>query len=136
MLTLVNQMFKVYFKINRHQLCKPLMRAIDSCNLKDKFALAQIITYKFFAGLKAMFDGDFRTANECLSFAFLKCHKNSTKNKRSILLYLVPVKMILVSAYVTCFFNKISQKFEFQLLIIFYLSRDTCQKNHCWKNII
>ncbi|EEB11975.1 PCI domain-containing protein, putative [Pediculus humanus corporis] len=95
MLTLVNQMFKVYFKINRHQLCKPLMRAIDSCNLKDKFALAQIITYKFFAGLKAMFDGDFRTANECLSFAFLKCHKNSTKNKRSILLYLVPVKMIL-----------------------------------------
>lgn len=96
MLTLVNQMFKVYFKINRHQLCKPLMRAIESSNLKDRFALAQTITYKFFAGQRAMFDGDFKTANECLSFAFLRCHKNSPKNKRSILLYLVPVKIILV----------------------------------------
>ncbi|KAK6631946.1 hypothetical protein RUM44_006976 [Polyplax serrata] len=95
MLTLVNQMFKVYFKINRHQLCKPLMRAIESSNLKDRFALAQTITYKFFEGQRAMFDGDFKTANECLSFAFLRCHKNSPKNKKSILLYLVPVKMIL-----------------------------------------
>lgn len=99
MLTLVNQMFKVYFKINRHQLCKPLIRAIDSCNLKDRFALAQTITYKFYEGQRAMFDGDFKNADECLSFAFQRCHKRSPKNKRSCLLYLVPVKMILVSIF-------------------------------------
>lgn len=97
MLTLVNQMFKVYFKTNRHHLCKPLIRAIDSCILKDRFSLAQTITYKFYAGRRAMFDGDFSNADECLSYAFQRCHKRSPKNKRSILLYLVPIKMNLVS---------------------------------------
>jgi len=95
---LANQMFKVYFKINRHHLCKPLVRAIESCPLKDKFSLAQRITYKFYTGQRAMFDGDYKTADECLSYCFANCHNSSKKNKRSILIYLVPVKMILVSA--------------------------------------
>ena len=95
MLNIANQLFKVYFRINKIQLCKPLIRAIDSLPFKDLFSLSQQITYRFFVGRKAMFDSDYKLANECLTYAFENCHKNSTKNKRLILIYLVPVKMLL-----------------------------------------
>lgn len=95
MLTIVNQLLKVYFYINKIHLCKPLIRAIDSTNLKEPFPLAQRITYKYFVGRKAMFDSDYRAADEHLSFAFQNCHRKSIKNKKQILTYLVPVKMLL-----------------------------------------
>ncbi|KPJ06019.1 PCI domain-containing protein 2-like [Papilio machaon] len=95
MLTLVNQLLKVYFRINKLHLCKPLIRAIDSSPFKDHFPLAQQITYRYFVGRKAMFDSDYASADEYLSYAFQKCHRDSRKNKRLILTYLIPVKMLL-----------------------------------------
>lgn len=38
-------------------------------------------------------------AEEYLSFAFEHCHRASQKNKRMILIYLLPVKMLLVSHF-------------------------------------
>ncbi|XP_030057380.1 LOW QUALITY PROTEIN: PCI domain-containing protein 2 [Microcaecilia unicolor] len=95
MLFLVNQLFKIYFKINKLHLCKPLIRAIDSSNLKDEYSMAQRVTYRYYVGRKAMFDSDFKQAEEYLSFAFVHCHPSSQKNKRMILIYLLPVKMLL-----------------------------------------
>lgn len=60
MLALINQLLKIYFRINKLHLCKPLIRAIESSSYKDQFALAQQITYKFFVGRKAMFDSDYK----------------------------------------------------------------------------
>ncbi|XP_006813509.1 PCI domain-containing protein 2-like [Saccoglossus kowalevskii] len=95
MLYLVNQLFKIYFKINKLHLCKPLIRAIDSSNLKDQFPISQRVTFRYFVGRKAMFDSDFKSAEEYLSFAFIHCHRTSKKNKRLILIYLLPIKMLL-----------------------------------------
>ncbi|KAM6945496.1 LOW QUALITY PROTEIN: PCI domain-containing protein 2 [Aplochiton taeniatus] len=95
MLFLINQLFKIYFKINKLHLCKPLIRAIDSSNLKDDYSMAQRVTYKYYVGRKAMFDSDFKPAEEYLSFSFQHCHRSSQKNKRMILIYLLPVKMLL-----------------------------------------
>uniref|UniRef100_H3A2W0 PCI domain-containing protein 2 n=1 Tax=Latimeria chalumnae TaxID=7897 RepID=H3A2W0_LATCH len=97
MLFLINQLFKIYFKINKLHLCKPLIRAIDSSNLKDDYSMAQRITYKYYVGRKAMFDSDFKQgkAEDYLSFAFQHCHRSCQKNKRMILIYLLPVKMLL-----------------------------------------
>ncbi|XP_017892492.1 PCI domain-containing protein 2 [Ceratina calcarata] len=95
MLALVNQLLKIYFRINKLHLCRPLIRAIESSPYKAHFALAQQITYKFFVGRKAMFDSDYKAADEHLTYAFEHCHKQSSKNKRLILTYLVPVKMLL-----------------------------------------
>uniref|UniRef100_S4R5C9 PCI domain containing 2 n=1 Tax=Petromyzon marinus TaxID=7757 RepID=S4R5C9_PETMA len=95
MLFLVNQLFKIYFKINKLHLCKPLIRAIDSSPLKDEYTKAQRVTFKYYVGRKAMFDSDFKQAEEYLSFAFSHCHRSSQKNKRMILIYLLPVKMLL-----------------------------------------
>lgn len=84
MLNLVNQLLKIYFRINKLNLCKPLIRAIDSSAYKDQFPLSQQITYKYFVGRKAMFDSDYKSADEFLSFAFQNCHKKFPKNKRSV----------------------------------------------------
>lgn len=95
MLNLVNQLFKIYFKINKLHLCKPLIRAIDSLPIKDRFSISQLVTYRFYVGRKAMFDSDFKAAEEYLSFAFQRCHMRARKNKQLILIYLLPVKMLL-----------------------------------------
>ncbi|AWO95509.1 putative PCI domain-containing protein 2-like [Scophthalmus maximus] len=95
MMFLSNQLFKIYFKINKLHLCKPLIRAIDSSNLKNDYSPAQKVTYKYYVGRKAMFDSDYKPAEEFLSFAFHHCHRSSQKNKRMILIYLLPVKMLL-----------------------------------------
>lgn len=95
MLHLVNQMFKVYFRMNKLHLCKPLIRAVESLSFKDSFPLTQQITYKYFVGRKAMYDSDYKTSDEYLSFAFNHCSRKYVKNKRLILIYLVPVKMLL-----------------------------------------
>ncbi|KAG5261590.1 hypothetical protein AALO_G00286080 [Alosa alosa] len=95
MLFLINQLFKIYFKISKLHLCKPLIRAIDSSNLKDEYSMAQRITYKYYVGRKAMFDSDFKLAEGYLSFAFQHCHRSCQRNKRLILIYLLPVKMLL-----------------------------------------
>ena len=39
MLNLVNQLFKIYFKLNKLHLTKPLIRAVDSSPLRDKYYL-------------------------------------------------------------------------------------------------
>lgn len=95
MLNLVNQLFKIYFKINKLHLCKPLIRAIDSSSIKDQFTTAELVTYRHYVGRKAMFDSDFASADEYLTYAFERCPKESRKNKRLTLIYLIPVKMLL-----------------------------------------
>ena len=46
MLAVVNQLFRIYFGVNKLHLCKPLIRAIESSALKDKYPKAQQVTYK------------------------------------------------------------------------------------------
>lgn len=95
MLGIVNQLFKVYFRTNKLQLCKPLIRAIDQLpeQISGQFSKAHLVAYRYFVGKKAMFDADYKLADELLTFAFERCHRNAHSNKRTILIYLLPVKM-------------------------------------------
>ncbi|KAA0190527.1 Transcription associated recombination protein [Fasciolopsis buskii] len=95
MMGLANQLFKIYFQINKLNLCKSMIRAIDNLGINDRFSLAQRVTYCYYVGRKAMFDGDFISADKSLSFAFERCLGSATHNKRLILIYLIPVKMLL-----------------------------------------
>lgn len=51
-------------QINKLHLCKPLIRAIDSSNLKNDYSQAQKVTYKYYVGRKAMFDSDFKLGKD------------------------------------------------------------------------
>ncbi|XP_050293059.1 PCI domain-containing protein 2 homolog [Anthonomus grandis grandis] len=123
MMGLVNQLFKIYFRINKVHLCKPLIRAIESSPFKETFCLSQQITYRYFVGRKAMFDSDYKAADKYLSYAFENCHKIARKNKRLILIYLVPVKMLL--GYMPS--RKILEKYD--ILEFSDLVQAVCQGN-------
>lgn len=56
-------------QINKLHLCKPLIRAIDSSNLKNDYSPAQKVTYKYYVGRKAMFDSDFKLGNTATDMA-------------------------------------------------------------------
>jgi hypothetical protein len=94
-LGIVNQLFKIYFKLNKLPLCRPLIRAIESSDIKDDFTISHQVTYKYFVGCKAMFDSEFKTASDSLEFALAHCPSTSMKNRRLILTYLIPIKMML-----------------------------------------
>merc|ERR1719474_1171636 len=95
MLNLVNQLFKIYFKVNKLHLCKPLIRAVESSALKDRFSKSQLVTYRYYVGRKYMFDNNLKEAEEYLRYSFEHCYRESQSNKRLILIYLIPVKMLL-----------------------------------------
>ena len=95
MLNVVNQLFKIYFRINKLHLAKPLIRAIEASPLKERYPKSQQVTYKYYVGRKHMFDYNFKDAEQYLTFAFEHCHKSSKANKKQILTYLIPVKMLL-----------------------------------------
>ena len=80
MINLINQLFKIYFKINKLHLYKPLTRALEnSSNMKSQLTLAQTVTYDYFTGMKSLFDSDYKKAEELLSFAFNNCHPDYHK---------------------------------------------------------
>ena len=56
---------------NNLQLCKPLIRAIESSSIRDKFSISQRVTYRYYTGRKAMFDNDFKLGMYSL---FLQLH--------------------------------------------------------------
>jgi hypothetical protein len=95
MITVINQLFKIYFRINKLHLCKPLIRALENADMMDCFPLNEQVTYNYFLGMKSLFDSDPKKAEELLTFAFQECPSHSFKNKRLILIFLIPVKMIL-----------------------------------------
>ena len=55
------------------------------------------MTYSYYVGRLAVFDDDYKRAEEHLTYAFEHCSRHSPRNKRLALRYLVPVKLILGS---------------------------------------
>jgi len=98
-LFVVNQLLKVYFSLNTLHLCKNLIKAIDSNNTMDfeDFSAAQRVTYKFFIGRLSVFNDDYLAANEHLTYALARCYGKAQSNKRTILTYLIPVRLLLGS---------------------------------------
>lgn len=96
-LRIVNDLFRIYFKLNTLRNCKYLIRVVEAKKFVafKLFAAGDRVTYKFFIGRLAVFDEDFVDADAHLTYAFEVCHPNHLKNRRLILKYLVPVKILI-----------------------------------------
>lgn len=125
-LDVINELFKVYFKMNNLRLCTNLIRAVDGTGFPpfDDFPMAQKVTYKYYVGRLSMLNANFtqvrrvrplarpraaphpplrppratcacRQAEEQLMYAFAHCPRESVRNKRQCLLYLVPTRLVL-----------------------------------------
>eukprot|EP00963_Diacronema_lutheri_P009623 scaffold868_cov351-Pavlova_lutheri.AAC.14 len=94
-LFIVNELFKVYFKLNTLHLCKNLVRAVMAPTFAklEEFPMAQRVTYMYYVGRLSVFEEKYKDAEEQLEFALAHCDRRAVKNKRRILQYLVPVKL-------------------------------------------
>lgn len=93
-LFLINQLFKIYFKINQLHLCVPLIRTVEKFNIDENVSKADHVTYLYFLGRKRILDGEFKGSVECMARAFVECDKSQFKNKQLILIYLIPLRIL------------------------------------------
>jgi hypothetical protein len=103
-LHVINNLFKIYFKLNKLTLCKNLIKAVDGPGFPKalngeelmgrSFPMEQLVTYRYFVGRLSLLNSQFGVAEGHLSFAFRNCPAASEKNKRLILRYLVPVRLV------------------------------------------
>lgn len=96
-LFIVNQLFSMYFRLNKLRLCKNLVRPVERVNLHKEnggCTMGEMVTYRYYVGRLNTFEDQYEEAEKNLDFAFLHCHKDSLRNKRRILSYLLPVKLI------------------------------------------
>jgi len=97
-LGVINQLLRLYFQNNQLHMCKPLVRSVEMMQASVPFELLPIgqrVTFNFFVGRLALLDGDYSKAEELLEFCLSHCHKESTANRRRILVNLIPVKLLL-----------------------------------------
>ena len=93
-LYIVNQLFAMYFRLNTLRLCKNLLRPVESRNLHLSGNKGDMVTYRYFVGRLNMFEDLYDLAEENLSYALKHCHKDAVGNKKRILNYLIPVKLL------------------------------------------
>mmetsp|Transcript_18616 Transcript_18616/g.23973 ORF Transcript_18616/g.23973 Transcript_18616/m.23973 type:complete len:408 (+) Transcript_18616:114-1337(+) len=92
-LSIVNELFVIYFSLNTLRLCKNLVRPIEARKLHEKGTMGELVTYKYYTGRLSLFEDQYADAEQNLEYAFENCHVQAIKNKRVILRYLVPVKL-------------------------------------------
>eukprot|EP01082_Thalassiosira_pseudonana_P011606 g10627.t1 g10627 contig4:2224014-2226051(-) len=93
-LYIVNQLFCMYFQLNTLRLCKNLLKPVESRGIHQMGTMGEMVTYNFYCGRLNMFEDQYELAEENFDYALLHCHRNAVGNKKRILNYLVPVKML------------------------------------------
>lgn len=93
-LFIVNQLFSMYFRLNTLRLCRNLVLPVERQALHQQGKMGQMVTYCYYVGRLNMFEDQYESAEHNLDFALNHCHKDATANKRKILNYLLPVKLL------------------------------------------
>jgi len=95
-LFIIVHLFKIYFKINNLRLCSFLVNMVRNPTFPrmETFPLSQTVSYHYYLGRLKIFEQDYPTAEEYLYYAFKHCHKSSFRNKKRILHFLVPVRLL------------------------------------------
>ena len=120
----LNMTFRTSFRLNNLQNFTSLLRIVNNEHSKlpplQYFPKAQQVEFKYYEGRFHIYEQQLTEAEECLDFAFRTCDKDSYKNKRLILRYLIPVK-----AY--------KGKFPTQALLARYKLKDLGEILNCVK---
>lgn len=93
-LYIVNQLFSMYFQLNTLRLCKNLLKPVESRGIHESGNMGEMVTYRYYVGRLNMFEDQYDQAEKNFDFALRHCHKSANANKKRILNYLVPVKLL------------------------------------------
>ncbi|KAF9614623.1 hypothetical protein IFM89_019600 [Coptis chinensis] len=91
------QLFKVYFKLGTVNLCRSVIRSIETARIFDfeEFPVRDKVTYMYYTGRLEVYNENFLAADQKLVYALIHCNPESKANIRMILKYLIPVKLSL-----------------------------------------
>ena len=92
-LFIVNELFRIYFRLNTLRLCKNVAKPTEAKKLHELGTMGQMVTYKYFSGRLCLFEDNFIAAEEHLEYAYNNCPNNAIHNKHCILRYLIPIKL-------------------------------------------
>jgi hypothetical protein len=93
-LFVIVHLFKLYFKLNNLKLCTFLIRMVPQLPPLEQFSKAQVIAYKYYLGRLHVFEEKYEEAEQCLAYAFAHCSRSSPGNKKRILQFLIPVRLL------------------------------------------
>jgi hypothetical protein len=96
-LEVINQLFRVYFKLNALRLCTNLTRTVNAPGFVDfeaSFPVAHRVTYKYFVGRLHLYEDRYAEAVESLTYAVERIPAEFEINKRLVLLYLIPARIL------------------------------------------
>eukprot|EP00804_Cyclotella_cryptica_P011418 CCRYP_016373-RA/>CCRYP_016373-RA protein AED:0.23 eAED:0.23 QI:91/1/1/1/0.71/0.62/8/5682/412 len=93
-LYIVNQLFSMYFQLNTLRLCKNLLKPVESRGIHQNGTMGEMVTYRYYIGRLNMFEDQYELAEENFDYALRHCHHSAVGNKKRILNYLVPVKLL------------------------------------------
>lgn len=92
----INQLLKIYFKLNNLRMCGNLTRTVATPSFPsfDLFPQQHRVTYKYYAGRLFLYEGKYTDAVTDLSYALKHTPEACFKHRCRILLYLVPAKIL------------------------------------------
>lgn len=86
----------IYFRLSTFSSMRSLFAAVDNNRILEavESSKADEVCYKFYCGRFHMFEDNFGTAERYLSEAFSRCDARAPRNKRRILTYLLPIRIL------------------------------------------
>lgn len=96
-LFVVVQLFKIYFTINNLRLCNNLVNTVNSKNFPPlhMFPRSETVSYNYYVGRLKVFEESYKAAETALDYSLSHCHRTQRANKRRVLQFLIPVKLLL-----------------------------------------
>ncbi|KAF9930062.1 COP9 signalosome (CSN) subunit [Linnemannia zychae] len=93
---IIGILFRTYFKLKSHNLCKNILRAVKAADLPEleQYPMAHQVTIRYYTGVLSFFNEDFKKAESDLQFAFDHIHSKFQRNRRLVLHYLIPTRML------------------------------------------
>lgn len=96
-LSVINNLFQLYFRLHTVRLCRNPLRSVDNAAFPplEQFPLSHRVTFAYFRGRMALAEGAVAEAVENLTVAFERQPRSAAANKRRALTYLVPARLAL-----------------------------------------
>lgn len=69
-------------------------RPVESRGIHQNGTMGEMVTYRYYVGRLNMFEDQYELAEENFDYALKHCHRSAVGNKKRILNYLVPVKLL------------------------------------------
>ena len=97
LLFIVNSLFKIFIKLGNLRLCTPLIRNVQNSTFPplQTFSIAETTCFYYYAGRLSLGEEKYANAMETLNKAFILCDPTMVNNKRRILEFLIPSKLLM-----------------------------------------